>query len=246
MTFTGLLGGSPQSFITHEGRHCFTGRSLVPLAALIHGFAVLVATSPFGKQTLPEVWNPSILKSNPTYCLLHLGMSSSPPGTQDLHLQRHWNGGEEARPVLCFSRIHLPLSPTLFYSLFRFGHFSDQPSLQTICQHRALRWGWRRRGRRRWLLLVFVLSGFILFCFVLVHIAAAEDLFPGASSLPLTHFTLWLIYFSYFPQDLLTLWKVFYLDTIPLSYLVFLPFLPSRFLLISHKESVSRQTSLTE
>lgn len=85
-----------------------------------------------------------------------------------------------------------------------------------------------------------------LFCF-LVQIAVAEDLFPRSQSLPvsLSHSTLDSFIFPISQRPFDTLKSVL-LDSILVSYLVFLPFLPSRFLLISHKESVSRQTSVTE
>lgn len=141
--------------------------------------------------------------------------------------------------LLCLDLLHWPC-PIILMT----WSFSDQSSLRIICQ--LLWWEWQRWGIWRCLLLVFILSDFALFCFVRSNCCCWGLISWSQSFLPLTRFTLWLIYFSYFPKDLLTVWKVFYLDTILVFYLVFLLFFPSCFLLINHKESVSRQTSLTE
>lgn len=181
----------------------------------------------------------SEIKPDPRYCPT---LQTSP--AQGCHVQ----GPESGRASLDHSVLpgaschHRPLC---YITPLWLRHFSDQSSLEIICQNRLLWWAWLWWGIRQWLLLVFFLLGFILFCFS-ANCCCWGLISWSQSFLPLTHFTLWLIYFSYFPKDLLTLWKVFYLDTILLSSLVFLPFLPPRFLLISHKESVSRQTSLTE
>lgn len=108
------------------------------------------------------------------------------------------------------SCIHLPPHSALYFILSWLGHFSDQISLNIMRHHGCLWWGRPWRGIRRRLLLVFIASGFILFCFWF-KLLLLRTYFPEPeSSLSLSHSTLWLIYFSYFPEDLLTLWKVFY------------------------------------
>lgn len=195
----------------------------------------------FGDSTDPGFWNKAQIQGiapswrYPTWWNVGLPCAGYP-------------GRERTSSITLFFLIHQPPLTTLLdhflmnYSLFRSIQSWDNMSTKAV----VVRLTMMRKMAMIIISFHFVRFCFVLIWFVLVQIAVTVDLFPEASLLPLTHFTLQLIYFSYFPKDLLTLWKVFYLDTILLSYLVFLLFLPSCFLLISHKESVSRKISLTQ
>lgn len=126
-----------------------------------------------GGLEIPETLD-SEIKSDSRYCPT---LQTSP--AQGCHVQ----GPESGRASLdhsmlpgssCHHRLLCYITPLWL------GHFSDQSSLEIICQNRLLWWGWPWWGIWQWLLLVFILLGFILFCFVLVQIALAEDLFPEA------------------------------------------------------------------
>lgn len=169
------------------------------------------------------------------------------PSHMGLRTTMYWGPGRGKTSEISLFFLHPPATTLsfIFYSLMTWSFFRSNQS-----QYNASPWVFVMRATMKRNTAKIIISFHrIRFYFVLflVQIAVAEDLFPGARVFPLSlslH-TLTHLFFL-FPRRPFDTLKSVLLDSILVSYLVFLPFLPSRFLLISHKESVSRQTSVTE
>ena len=199
------------------------------------------ATSRGGLETLEILGSKT--KPDPTSC--------PAPGDSPSHMRLRpamcWGPGRGKASEISLFFLHPPATTLsfIFYSLMTWSFFRSNQS-----QYNASPWMFVMTATMmRNMAKIIISFHHVRFYFVLflVQIAVAEDLFPWTRvfRLSLSLHTLTHLFFL-FPQRPLDTLKSVLLDSILVSYLVCLPFLPSRFLLISHKESVSRQTSVTE
>ena len=186
-----------------------------------------------GSKTKPDPW------SCPT--------PGDIPGHMGLRPAMCWDPDRGKASEISLFFLHPPATTLSFilYSLMTWSFFRSNQ-----CEYNASPWVFVVRvTMMRNTAKIIISFHHVRFYFVLflVQIAVAEDLFPRARvfCLSLSLHTLTHLFFL-FPQRPFDTLKSVLLDSILISYLVFLPFLPSRFLLIGHKESVSRQTSVTE
>ena len=203
----------------------------------------------FNEQILlREVWNPWrpwVLKQSLIQGIAPpLEMFPSPVG---LRATVCWVPGRGRTSAIGLIFLDPPATTLnfIFYSLMTWSFFRSIQSQNNMSTRAFVVRATMMRNMAKIIISFHFIGFYFVFCFLFTLLWLRTYFLEPNSSTSHSLHTLTHLFFL-FPRRSFDTLKSVLLDMILCSYPVFLPFLPSRFLLISHKESVSRQTSVTE